>query len=399
MTTDDNAMGLGTSQIETVTGSENRKSAHLETPLIVALPVTSQTEQHTLGQSLRRYIKNKISIASPLRPSRVIVRPYGPGEKPRLLANNKIDKRPYLRYIESTRTLEVLCIPGKDLVKHYALLIATYYGLDQSEDKRLTQYSLPRKHQCYRWLHASNLRELGPVETVVLYNVERLGRPSSNPLKFDSKIDDPTRELFDWQIHRPTNTGIGSRKGPVAILDCNFKFWGDIAASLVEVLHDLCEVRQVLYIGKAGSLRDDDEPNTIIATGNDSWIDGAQIIWNNILQHAEDLSPKIQTGSNASVYSPLEETHEWLFTWCERCHWVDCEVGNLALACIKFEISFGYLNIISDNVAKGHEHDLTNEQLEIVKEKRQELLTVIESVLNHHLGLPPDDKKDGNGMP
>jgi hypothetical protein len=407
MTTDDHAMGVETSPIEIVTYSDNCKSANLETPLIVALPITCQTEQHTLGQSLPRYIMNKIPIATlPRRPSRIIVRPYCPGEELHLSVNNKTDKRfnrqrPYFRHIESTNTLEVLCIPGKDLIKHYALLIATYYGLDISEDKRLTQYSLPRDLQCYSWLYASNLQELSHVETVVLGDVEHLGRASSKPWKFGSKIDDPTRRLFAWQIHRPTNTGIGSQRGPVAFLGCLFNFWGDIAASLVEVLHHFCEVRQVLYIGKAGSLRDDDEPNTVIATGNDSWIDGAQIMWNNTLQHVlkEDSSPKIQTGSNVSVYSPLEETREWLFRWRKRCHWVDCEVGYLALACIKFEISFGYLNIISDNVANWHEHDLTNERLEIVKEKRQELLTVIESVLNRHLGLPPVDTLDGNVMP
>ncbi|KAK5079745.1 hypothetical protein LTR70_008822 [Exophiala xenobiotica] len=391
------------SPVEIVTHQEEHDGASLNTPLIVASPVVRRSENHTFGQSLLRYITSKIPIADlPQRPSRVIVRPYRSGEELYLSLNTKTDKlfnrqRPYLRYVEPTDTLEVLCIPGNDSIKHYASLVATYYGLVTFGNKVLTQYSLPRRLECDSWLRASNLRELSGVRTVVLGYVERLNRAGASPQCWNSgiEVDDPTRKLFAWQIHRPTDSDRGFGRGPIAFLGCLFNFWGDIAASLVQVLHQLCHVHEIIYIGKAGSLREDDEPNNVISTGNTSWLNDAQVTWNDALQRAlsDYCPPEVQTGENTSVFSPIEETHEWLSTWRKRSRWVDCEVGYLAQACNNNCISFGYLNIISDNVARWYEHDLSNERLEIVQEKRKGLLSVIESVLDRHLGLPPVVKR------
>lgn len=398
---------VGSDPNEVVTYTKTHEDAEVDGELLstIATAVVSQHEKHTFGTSLLLYIKSKLPITPPVPPLRVIVRPYRPeefhlslNEKPEELLNRR---RPYFRHRQSTNTLEVLCIPGTDWIKHYASLIATYYRLNISGDPmdaRFTQYVLPRNFQCFNWLLNSNLRELDQVDTIALGYVKRFRRASSQSWESGSHTGDLTQRLFAWQIHHATDAASGSQNRSIALLDCRFNFWGDIAGSLVQVLHHFRKVRQVLYIGKAGSLREGDEPNAVIATGNKSWVGGAQICWDNAFQQIidGDHSPEIQIGSNVSVYSPLEETYEWLSTWGERCRWVDCEVGHLASACVESGISFGYLNIISDNVAKSHEHDLTNEEEEIVRVKRQQLLSVIESTLDQHLDLPPAGLPNGN---
>jgi len=420
----ENPVGPGLDEIVATNAFEANEEGMKFFDELFAIPITateviSQHSKHTFGTSLRRYIRSKIPITPPPHPSRVIVRPYHPEEfhlsveKPatdeiQLLVLNR--RRPFFRYREATSTLEILCIPGTDWIRHYAVLIASYYRLGRiSEDPKgaiVTQYVLPRKLQCDEWLSDSNLRELEHVDTVVLGYIRRFRRASSKPWQPGSTTtttSDPTKRLFDWQIHHASNSTNGSQNGgSIAFLDCRFNFWGDIAGALVRVLHQLGKVRrQVLYIGKAGSLRAGDEPNAMIATGNESWVGDARLRWDNAFQQTLDgdhSSPAIQTGPNVSVYSPLEETHEWLSTWGERCRWVDCEVGHLASACVESGISFGYLNIVSDNVAQAHEHDLTNEELEVVRTRRQKLLSVIESTLDQHLGLHPASAPYENNM-
>lgn len=360
----------------------------------IALPIVSQPDLHTMGDSLQRYIEDKLpSSTLHSTPFHIVVRPFAVEEDLPLTSDEVGDKtlirhRPYARYNALTNNLEIICVPGADLIKHYASLAATYW--DTKMPGSTTSYSLPHSTQCYDWIRASNIRTMGHVDTVILGYVDRLsGRAASQTWNSGLGLDDHTRKLFAWQICHSKEPHAG-KKGSVAFLRCFFNFWGDIASSLVEVLQDLCGVRQVLYIGKAGSLRADDEPNNVIATGCDSWLNGTRITWQSALKEVldQDCPPEIQTGSNISVYSPLVETHRWLSSWQTRCQWVDCEVGYFALACTKLQISFGYLNLISDNVAKWHEHDLTSELLREVKEKRQRLLNIIEHVLNRYLDLP-----------
>lgn len=412
MTTDGCTTSIEIHDLEIVRPGEHGEETELDTPLIEAFPAAQRTEDHAFGHSLLPYIANKIPVTKiPQRPSRIVIKPCHPGDQLPLSSGTKTDKipnrqQPHFRYVQSTNTLEILCDPGKDIINHYALLAATYYGLLSSRDPVQTLYHLPSQHQCFSWLLSSNLRELGRVDTVVLGYVERLSRTASKPwcsgdLTEDSvrKLSkDRTHKLFAWQIYHASGANKDAGRDRIAFLGCLFNLWGDLAASLVDALHLWCNVRQILYVGKAGSLRDEDEPNMVIVTGNHSWIDDTQIMWDNVLQEvlSHGCPPQIQTGSNVSVASPLQETSDWLSTWRKRCQWVDCEVSHFALACREHHIPFGYLSIISDNVVKWHKHDLTNERLQIVGERRQALFGIIESIIDRHLNLLPAEKPATN---
>lgn len=64
---------------------------------------------------------------------------------------------------------------------------------------------------------------------------------------------------------------------------------------------------------------------------------------------------------------------------------VDPEVGMMAQAAVRSGIRFGYLHIISDNVAEKYLEDLSNERQKSVLEGRSHLYEIVQDVLHHHL--------------
>ena len=68
------------------------------------------------------------------------------------------------------------------------------------------------------------------------------------------------------------------------------------------------------------------------------------------------------------------ESKEWLAKANARGHdFVDPEVGQMALAAVETGLEFGYLHIISDNVAQKYDEDLSNERLKGVLYGRDRL--------------------------
>ena len=81
----------------------------------------------------------------------------------------------------------------------------------------------------------------------------------------------------------------------------------------------------------------------------------------------------------------LDETKEWLREMQQKCDFVDPEIGQMAKASLDGGTEFGYLHIISDNLARKYTHDLSNERLEAVLDGRKRLLGEVEHVLGRFL--------------
>jgi hypothetical protein len=134
------------------------------------------------------------------------------------------------------------------------------------------------------------------------------------------------------------------------LLGCVVSFWGDIAGDLVRVLQRLNHVRCVLYIGKTGALQPQHRPNEVLATGNQSCIGTKSITWTNVLEPCTMVSSNVQMGNHVTICSAILEDHAWLNRW-QGCSWVDSEVVHMAEASNEGKTAFGYLHIVSDNLA------------------------------------------------
>lgn len=131
-----------------------------------------------------------------------------------------------------------------------------------------------------------------------------------------------------------------------------------------------------------GSLLAKYAPGQWLATGNCSSMEGRIVRWDNILAPYLALTTVAIEGPHVTVPSSLFETRSWLERWQSECSWVDCEVGHMAQASNEGNTSFGYLHIISDNVAHRYPYDLSNERLENVILDRKNLFIEVQKILD-----------------
>ncbi len=332
-------------------------------------------EDNSMGASLHDYVISKIHPdIQNSSCSRVIVRtPYTRDPPAHISRNEKKDKpfnwqRPTTIAIDST-TIQLNCFPGKDYVKHYAALVATYYAL---ENRSLTtvQYSPPVAVECIEAFLSSNLSQMGHIDIVVVGYVHHLGLDDSW-----EGCPAESNNLFAWQKPKRTD-GVS-----VSFLGCMVSFWGDISGHLVRALQVLNNVKCVLYIGKTGALSPESEPNRWLATGDRSFLEGRLVEWENVLQRSVRISPRVHDGTHITVSTLLCETEAWLNEWQPRCSWVDCEVGHMAQASSEGRTAFAYLHIVSDNIAIQNPQNLSNERLDEVVSNREHLFRDIRSIL------------------
>ncbi|PWY83108.1 hypothetical protein BO94DRAFT_599582 [Aspergillus sclerotioniger CBS 115572] len=299
-------------------------------------------------ESLSPYVSDRTPtlVSSRIWP-RIIVR----GHQDVLIcgANNEdtsFDRQRTTAKMIDSETLEICCFPGKDHVHHYALLIAYHLALNDIQQSSVIECNLPTKVDTMGVIEQSNLRSMGKVDTVVLGCVEDLVVPTDEQDQWETGTSTANR-LFAWKLFRRREGGV------VSFLTCLFRPWGDILDTVVRALRHLNDVSCVLYTGKAGSLRPDDIPNDMLVTGDISYVAGKRVTWDNVLEPAISAArtSKVCRGINVTVMSPLVETDAWLNEWNGRADWVDCEVGHAAEACHVSQMRFGYLNLISDNVA------------------------------------------------
>lgn len=69
-------------------------------------------------------------------------------------------------------------------------------------------------------------------------------------------------------------------------------------------------------------------------------------------------------GNHIATSSVLRETHDWLAALPASVDFVEPEIGMMAQAAVRSGIRFGYLRLISDNVAEKYAEDLSNERMQ-----------------------------------
>lgn len=167
-------------------------------------------------------------------------------------------------------------------------------------------------------------------------------------------------------------------------------FWGDIFEEIAHYLASIRRIREVLYFGKLGSVKKGVRPNTSLATGNRSYVNGLLIEWPNVLETSIQLLVSKYTivEQHVTLGSVLHESKQWLGELPASVEFVDPEIGTMAQAAIKSSIRFEYLHIISDNVAKKYLEDLSNEREGSVLSGRSRLYNVVQDVLLYHFSRP-----------
>ena len=356
--------------------TERDAGRDFEAPLC---PMVASIEEHTMGESLFEYLNMKVhpDIKDHDWTTIKVKGCHSRAHASRISAIEKRGKlfnwqRPTTSHAGSG-VLELQCFPGLDYVEHYAGIVATYLALNRKSPK-VVNFSLPTRLEQMKPLLESNLRELGDVDVAILGYVQGLERFTSGTWTMDD-----ANELFAWKILTMPN---GCR---VAFIGCRVSFWGDIAGNVVRSLQILNKVKCTLYIGKLGSLRPEHKPNTLLATGNQSFVNGTMVTWTNVLEHAITKSAFVQLGVHYTLPSVLQETKSWLAEREGSFDWVDPEIGHMAQASLEGQTSFGYLHVVSDNIAQKYPHDLSNERLEQVLNNRARLIAEIEDVVELYL--------------
>ena len=343
-------------------------------------PTVASVETHTMGDSLTEYLRMKVhpDIQKGVW-SRIIVEGIHERDpsKASISPIEKTDKlfnwqRPTTSVVDP-QTLRLQCFPGVDYVKHYAAITATYLSL-KGEAPDSVRYILPSKSECLQPLLCSNLQEMGPVDIVIVGYVHAFEKLVQGRWECED-----SSKLFAW---RKTLNPRGYR---VAFLGCRICFWGDIGGNVIRALQELNGAKCVIYVGKLGSLRAEHSPNQWLATGCQSFVHNELVTWRNPLEHLVHDSPSVVRGVHCSLGSVLDETKEWLRETQLKCDFVDPEIGQMAKSSLDVGVEFGYLHIISDNLARKYEHDLSNERLKAVVDGRKRLLGEVEDVLDRFL--------------
>ena len=343
-------------------------------------PTVASVKTHTMGNSLIEYLRMKVhpDFQNKTWP-RIVV--HGIHERDPLKACispiEKTDKsfnwqRP-TTFEEDPQTIRLQCFPGVDYVRHYAAIIATYLSL-KGVAADSVHYTLPSESECMQPLLDSNLGKMGPVDVVIVGYVHAFENLAQGPWEGGD-----SNELFAWRISESPQ---GYR---IAFLGCRICFWGDIGGNVVRALQKLNDAKCVLYVGKLGSLRAEHSPNQWLATGCQSFVQNRLITWKNPLEHLVHDSPSVVRGVHCSLGSVLDETKEWLQEAQEKCDFIDPEIGQMAKASLDGGTEFGYLHIVSDNLARKYIHDLSNERLVAVLDGRRRLLGEVEDVLRRFL--------------
>lgn len=316
--------------------------------------------EHSMGSSLKRYLEIKVH---PLFYGRnfdkIIVRNNFDRKSG---ISNKEKSNKLFNYIRPTAAIEdstlyINCFPGIDYVFHYGNILKSYASLTNRSIDVIP--CLPTDEECWNVISESELKYVPKVHTVIMGYVEGLQWISDE---------------FNWNevgFYAWKNVSLATNKA--ILLGCKHTYWGEIAGRIVSYLA-LNGVKRIIYSGKLGTLKSNIEPNISIATGNTSILPNGEIIrWNNIFDNIVDTNTRVYRGIHITVPSVLQETTLWLDQNINNADFVDPEIGHMALAALNNNIQFSYFHVVSDNLSKKYEADLSNERQRGVIEKREEL--------------------------
>lgn len=265
--------------------------------------------------------------------------------------------------------LVVKAFPGADYVHHYALIIATYLSMTGKAADTVT-YKLPDPALSREAVRKLDLDLDGDL-VIVGWGLAHLA-PASGVWTYGHG--------YAWQ-----RTHVHGR--PVVYLGFLHSIWGDVAGRVVTRLAEL-GARDVVYVGKVGALNPDIEPNTRLATGNTSLVDGTVVTWTDFFGDFATAQPGVHTGVHVTSPSILLENRDWLTEHAEHA-FVDPEIGPMGAAAHGAGIGFGYLHVISNNLARHYPADLSNERHSDVVRQRTVLIRQIHDVLASHLASRP----------
>ena len=334
-----------------------------ETPVILDDP-----SQHTMAGSLLKYVATRTHEFVDELPydSIHVLGLYDRGKA--ASRKEKPDKpenwqRPTAELV--SRELRICCFPGQAYVFHYASLIATYLALTDRDPTRV-QFTLPSDHECETAINEAGYSTIVPTDVVIV----------ASGISYLVSLDN-FRDYGSFQAKQET---LGASS--VTWLIVKHSFWGDIAHWLGATLarHGF---PRVIFIGKLGSLVPQHVPNETLATGNQSTIDGQTVQWVNLFSEPETTN--VIEGAHITLPSVLQETVAWRRSNIGKYAFVDPEIGNLATGVLSNGAHFSYLHIISDNLARRFNEDLSNERSGSVPQKRLKLYHLIKQILQERL--------------
>jgi hypothetical protein len=326
---------------------------------------------HTMGDALEGYLDIKMhDLIRTFTGKQIVVR----GKYERSARVSSIEKdgkqfnwhRPTAEISADNTIFYLNCFPGCDYVHHYAAIVSTYLQIHSIFDVTV-EAILPSLEDTLRALLKTNIMALPKCDVVVLGVVEKLHAMTSfNPWQGEGD--------FCWSMAQ-----IGDRK--VALLGCKFSFWGDIAGHLVAILQRK-GVHEIMYVGKVGGLSADMQPNLTLATGCESLLHGEKVQWDSIIKvPAKKEGVAITCGAHVTLPSILSETKSWLKELDSSAKFVDPEIGWMAKTAQQLKMGFGYLHLVSDNLARPSSENLSNERSALIQCKRKGLFLHIADLL------------------
>lgn len=263
------------------------------------------------------------------------------------------------------RDLIIKAFPGADYVHHYALIIATYLAMTGRVCPTVT-YQPPGEEECRAAVDRLTLDLDGDL-VIVGWGLQHLAPADGVWTRGPG---------YAW-----LRTTIAGRR--VTYLGFAHSIWGDVAGRVVARLAAL-GAGDVVYVGKVGALHPDIEPNTLLATGNISLVGGALVTWPDFFGQFAASQPGVHTGLHATSPSILLEDRDWLAKHAEYA-FVDPEIGPMGTAARQAGIAFGYLHVISNNLARHYPADLSNERHHEVMKRRANLVDRIRGIITSRL--------------
>lgn len=322
---------------------------------------------HSMGQYLEEYVDMKMHhmlteyqkdikkiVIVPIYDRSVLVSKKEKNDK---LFNFK---RPTI--FSEGETVYLACFPSADYILHYSMLVKSY--VDNHCLDREVSYYLPDEQTTLAMVSSTIADDMPKAHIVVYGNVDKL--PMLSDVKWTAKGE------ISFYMHKTDN------HQSILFVGCEYSVWGNTATSFLRILQKRTQCQTFIYIGKLGTLVDEIIPNTRIAISSESNIKGEIIRWKNLF---DVHSAAFISGKHYTLPSVIQESYEFVRSIEDEYIFIDPEIGYFAKEANRLKIQFSQLHIISDNIKKIHEENLSNERKENVLEKRENLWKLIEREL------------------
>ena len=324
--------------------------------------------EHTMSSSLYAYVQNKIHSNCNQYAHFTFNTAYKRDETEVIKSSNeKTDKffnwqRPTLDKNKS----DYYIFPGQDYLIHYNLL----YNYWVNKRRKHTPLQNAKHIKINKvefntiWDNINLPNKLG--NTVILGYVKAI-----KDLEYEEWEEFKVNKQFGYCNHLSSS---------VTLLGCYHSYWGDISGVLVYKLAAY-GVRNILYVGKLGSLTPELKANTDLITGSLSYLKGSIIDWssNNLCKEL-DL-PQVR---HYSLPSTMLETKAWAIKARTEFDVVDPEIGHMAQQALQCGINFGYIHLVTDYLLSENNYEGLHNEREF-KSKREKVFIQLKQ---HLYNLP-----------